>query len=317
MQQKKTVLVFDTPRSRSPLLNQYYEHLARQESPLSIIMDGRLDMPAEEIINDRLDGKPPDYIYWGFRFGTALLKSADYINTRKIRMVVEVGDVPQFVRDKYNQNFEQIHVDYLTARWHPLEGYHMLTKLNDYISRKEWLKNAEIIYVPWGINPAVYEGLDRKHSEKDIAVSHICSFFKKRYAVYEDRFMARDILQSMSGKINVRVGSWWGKEYLDLLSRSKIFIVDGNMDFMVQKYLEASVCGAMLMGTIPSPVRDIFVDKVSMAKITDFSRLDEAITYYLDHLGECERIAKEGRQRVLRYFTLNETTRAIEKILSA
>lgn len=306
---KPTILIIDAERARDPLLIPYYNYLARLGGPLNIIWDRRVNTPIEEIVKDRLGGVVPNYVYWGFSPGTGLTESSDYVKSNDISIIVSVGDVVQFVGDykPISQNFEKLHVKYLILHWRELEGYHLLEKIRAFMNKKKALEGSEIIYVPWGINPEMCKDCGFK---RDIDVSQICTIN------CATRKVTKEVIENMGDRINVRTGDWWGDEYIEILFRSKIFVVDGaNRDFMVQKYIEGPACGAMLLGEIPSTARDIFVDGVSIGEVKDYSTIDKKIMYYLEHDDERVRIAKEGQRRIIQHCTIDKITKDFENTI--
>jgi len=313
--QKPVILIIDKHRARSPLLSQYYNYISRPDGPLNIIIDDRVDVPAETIIKERLGKIKPDYIYWGFTIGTSIMKSYDYINSNNIKIILDIGDIEEFTADSkiVSQNFEKCKISFIIARWKRLDNYHSSYKLNRYIMKKEWLRDVKIIHVPWGINPDTYQ--DRK-LKRDIDASLICTIYRNTH--HRNRRIIKNILCNMDDKINIKIDNIWGDEYINTLFRSKIFIVDGSKrDFMVQKYIEGPACGAMLLGEIPSTAKDIFVDKISIAEVKDYSKIDKQIMYYLEHDNEREKIAKEGRRRIFEVCTLEKVVKGFENAILA
>ena len=309
MQNRPTVLVIDTPRERSPLLTQYYEYLAREEGALDIVMDDGFNTSIEQIVEGRLEGNPPDYVYWGFSNGTALKMSSDYIKSNNIRIIVDVGDVEQFISasEPANQNFVGTDIKFLIARWKQLDGFHSEEKLKSFVRKRKM--NAEIIYTPWGINHNWYEETGLKRA---IDVSFVCTI--SDYDVHKQRRVAKGILEKMSDKIRLKMGNWYYEEYINILFRSKIFVVDGsNRKFATQKYFEGAACGAMLLGEIPPTEKDNFEDGISIVEVNDYSKIDEQIMYYLEHEDERKRIAKEGQRRVFQNCTIDKVTRDFEE----
>lgn len=318
MKDKPTILIIDKHRRRSPLLSQYYDYISRPDGPFNIIRDERVDLPAEKIIQDRLKGSNPDYICWGFNAierivvgGKSAMKSADFINSNHIGTIIDIGDIQQFtLQPNINRNFRDINVKFVTVRWKKLDNYSLSKKLQTFMNKQKWLKNAEIIYIPWSIDPNTYK--DRK-LKRDIDVSLICSIFNQ---YHKKRNIAKRILYNMKDKINVKIGNIWGDEYINTLFRTKIFIVEGTgRDAMVQKYIEGPACGAMLLGEIPSTARHILVDKISMVEVKDYTNIDKYIMHYLIHGDERERIAKEGRRRIFDCCVLDKATKDFENII--
>lgn len=291
-----------------------------------------MSVPVETIAKHEL-GEPPDYVYRGFPTGTALNKSADYIKDNNIKVIVEVGDVFCFVADDSGYtNFGGIDVDYLIAQWRRIEqqyesvigqldgvGYKRYDDLLKAFMQKPNLKYAQkslrhsqIIHVPWGINVEKYT--QTKELERDIDVSLLGRW-------YSDRVLARQAILKMKG-IKTVLASFpipsedtYGRRYIDILHRTKIFVATGIDKFLNAKFLEGPVCGTMLMGDIPFSATDIFQDGISIVEVKDFSKINEKITYYLKHDDERKQIAEEGRRRVLENFTFDKTAKEFETTL--
>ena len=312
MQNRPTVLIIDAPRERSPLLTQYYEYLARPKGMLNIVMDGGLNESVTQLVERKLEGNPPDYVYWGFRIGTALKNSVDYIKSNNISVVVDVGDVEQFISEgePANQNFKNIDIKFLIARWRQLDGFRSEEKLKSFVSKRKM--NAELIYIPWSVNPNRYK---EQGLERDIDVSFVCTV--SDYDVHAQRKVAKQVLQKMKktrDKLCVEMAECYYEKYINILFRSKIFVVDGsNRKFATQKYFEGAACGAMLLGEIPPTEAGNFCDGESIVEVKDYSKIEKQIMYYLEHEDERKRIAKEGKRRIFHNCTLDKVTCAFEE----
>ena len=220
-----------------------------------------------------------------------------------------------------------VEVDYILARWRKTEGYDEEEEpLRRFMEKKKQLRRAEIIYVPWGINPELYKGAPLK---RDIDVSLLGRYYSKRNVARAALFRLREKgVKVVLSKFPIpSVDETYGDKYINLLRRSKIFLVLGGHRhrqlFLTQKYLEGAACGAMLLGDIPYTGRDVFEDGVSIVEVTDeqgrplegYASVDRQIQYYLEHDDERKRIALEGRRRVLETFSLDKVTREFEEVL--
>ena len=285
-------------------------------------------MPIPKMVEVKFGGVPPRFIFRGFPSGEAIKKSADYIRKNSIKIILEVGDM-NFIKDPPYMELSvgDVEVDYLIVRWRKTEGYKNEELIRRFMKKKKQLRRSEIIYVPWGINPEIYEGAPLN---RDIDVSLMGRW-------YSGRIMAREALLRLREKgFKVVLSKFpehsmetYGDKYINLLRRSKIFLTLGSTPArssqadLTQKYLEGAACGAMLLGDIPYTGKDVFEDGVSIVEIKDeqgrslkgYESVDKQIQYYLEHDEERNRIALEGRRRVLETFSLDKVTREFEKVL--
>ena len=346
MSGKPVILLMDFPRCRSPLLDQFYAYISRNNSPFKVVRPSNQDdlhRPVEEVINEHLDGKLPDYIYWGFSTGSGLVKSKDYLlrNRGKVKIVIDPGDYEQFVYEvprSVVSNFEPVWVDFITVRCRKIKGYRTMNLIEEYIPTREWLKDAKIINIPWGLNPELYP---EKNIERDIDVSLVCTA-SGHFGYHDERLKAFDVMEELSNEINIVARTYcgpklvseeilcdsinpdgtlvdmFGDDYLNILYRSKIFVVTGSgRDFMVQKYCEGPACGAMLLGEIPTPARDFFKDGVSIVEVKDFNNLKEVILKTLEDEERIKQIAAEGRKQIMENFSIDKVSQEFEDVILA
>jgi len=280
------------------------------------------------MVEDKFEGVPPHFIFRGFPSGIAIKKSADYIKENGIKIILELGDMNFITHHLYMEgSIGDVEVDYIIVRWRKTEGYENDKMLRQFMEKKKQLRRAEIIYVPWGINPEIYEG---DQLNRDIDVSLMGRW-------YSGRIMAREALLRLREKgFKVFLSKFpknsmetYGDKYINILHRSKIFLTLGSTPSrssqadLTQKYLEGAACGAMLLGDIPYTGKDVFEDGISIVEVTDeqgrplkgYESVDRQIKYYLGHNEERNRIALEGKRRVLKTFSLDKVTKEFEEVL--
>ena len=110
-------------------------------------------------------------------------------------------------------------------------------------------------------------------------------------------------------------------EWLKIYSASKIALVTHYQDpekrFPVYqaspKIFEAMACGAFTVSDKQRDVFSLFKDGEHLIRFDNSGALVEKINYYLDHSGERERIALQGREEVLKNHTYEHR---IKKLLS-
>lgn len=323
---KPSILFIYVPKRDIPLFTQFYEYVSRPDSPLDArVHNKNVGLHISKMVEAKFGGVPPHFIFKGFPGGIAIKKSADYIRKNDIKIILEFGDIAFTSTPAYMElAVGDVEVDYIVVRRRKTEGHKHEKLLRRFMKKKKQLRRTEIIYVPWGINPEIYNGASLN---RDIDVSMLGRWYHKRV-------LARDALLRLREKgFNIvlskfplpSVETFWNK-YLNLLLRSKIFLTIGrklHQVDLVQKYLEGAASGAMLLGDIPYTGKDVFEDGVSIVEITDeqgrplkgYESVDRQIQYYLEHDEERNRIALEGRRRVLETFSLDKVTKEFEKVL--
>jgi len=330
---KPSILFIHAHTPDTPLFTQFYDYVSRPESSLDArIYSNDVNMPIQRMVAAKFGGIPPRFILRGLPLGNAIRISADYISKNGIKIILELGDTHNFVWDNPQSPYLElsvgdVEVDYLIARWRKTEGYTEEEEpLRRFMDKKKQLRRAELIYVPWGINPEIYEGAPLK---RDIDVSLLGRYYHKRNLSREalSRLRERGFKVVLSKFPVPSMDETYGDKYINLLRRSKIFLVLGghrqHQVFLTQKYLEGAASGAMLLGDIPYTGKDVFEDGVSIVEAKDeqdrvyekYTLVDRQIQYYLEHDEERNRIALEGRRRVLETFSLDKVTREFEEVL--
>ncbi len=310
-----TVLVLDKERRRSPLLSLFYDYISRSGSMLNVVREEDFDKPLENIVQHSLKGQLPDYVHfgWGAFEGIndnmrALCKE---ISNSECRLIVDVLDIEAFNgAKKADNNFGDCKVDYFVVHTPDHLNCYSVRSIQTIINNVEWANGAKIICVPWGVDPTIGQS-----SRRDIDVAFICTVNDK-WRFHNNRKKIRKELSNLPDSVKMKVGSWWGEEYRTILCRTKIFVVDASMrKFMVQKYLEGSLFGAMLIGDIPANSSDVFEDGETIIGINDIGELNNKILYYLKDDWSREIIAKEARKRVLSRFSVDQTALEYEQML--
>ncbi len=329
---RPSVLFIFAKTPDTPLFTQFYEYVSRSYSPLDARVYSRnVSMPIPNMVAAKFGGVPPNFIFSGFPLGSAIRRSADYIKEKGIKIILELGDTHNFVWDNPKSPYLElrigdVEVDYLIARWRKTEGYDEEEEpLRRFMEKKKQLRRAEIIHVPWGINPEIYRGAPVK---RDIDVSLLGRYYSKRNVAREAMFRLREKgFKVVLSKFPIPTLETYGDIYINYLRRSKIFLVlgghRGRQMFLTQKFLEGAACGAMLLGDIPYTGKDVFEDGISIVEVTDehgmpqkgYSSVDRQAQYYLEHNEERKRIALEGRRRVLETFSLDKVTKEFEDVL--
>jgi len=268
------------------------------------------------VLEDHFDGEFPSYVHFGWypfeNINKNSIELCEEISKSQSKLIVEVLDVEAFLgADKASNAFKNCNIDYFILHTPDPINCYSVREMNTVIRKNEWAKNAKIICVPWGVDPTV--GISALN--KDIDVSFICNI-NDNWRFHKRRRSIRDVLKSMPVGIRTKIGNWWGGEYCNILSRTKIFVVDASMrEFMVQKYLEAPMYGAMLMGDLPCNSGGLLEHGQTMVEIKDISDLQERIQYYLVNEWDRKTIARNARNRVMNNHTVDQTAQEYVRTL--
>lgn len=108
----------------------------------------------------------------------------------------------------------------------------------------------------------------------------------------------------------------WGKEYVSLLSGSKIamvFLSGRNKDVYTRRCFEIPACGTMMIAPYTKELSTLFVESKEAVFWTSTEDLIDKIKYYLQNDVERDKIGLAGLERV-KNDSHNETGRALEII---
>lgn len=316
MDERPVVLVLDKDRKRSPLLSLFYDQISRIGSPLNVIRVG--DGKNKEALLDFEDSEgSPDYVHLGWsvfeKNNTGTIELCQEIAKLNVKVIIDILDIEAFIGANKADNIfsNSCDVDYFVLHTADPKKCYSIDKIQNIISNKLWAKDTKVIYVPWGVDPTRKTSLKERKND----VAFVCDL-NSGWRFHKNRFKIKEVLESLSGNVKVRIGNWWGLDYENILSHTKILVVDGSMRaFMTQKYLEGPLFGAMLMGDIPINSAGIFEDGKSIVGITDLNEMKDRILYYLINDWEREEIAAEAQERVLSSFTIDQTAKEYERTL--
>lgn len=293
-----SMFLFAEKRIRSPLETQLLQSLCN-ESPFDILW---FDNPKAIPLDIFRQYGCPDIVYMGVGYGNNGLLYALKSSIKKPFVVFEVADYECFTTEKdtdnrFFQSLQGIRLDMIVSK--NINIPQSTNKLHSYIQQVDNFRNASLIFNPWAIDTERYS-----HSKaKDIDVAFISSI-NKGWPFHSQRVKIAQALSNLD--CNCYVGNVYGDQYIDILQRSKIFVVDTSMRHgLSQKYLEGTACGCMLIGDIPHN-QSIFVDKVSMVK-SDIVSLGCKINHYLAHDKERCKVAGKALKQVKKSCSLKDS----------
>jgi len=202
-----------------------------------------------------------------------------------IKIIYDPGDYTVLCGNRRYPEYKDLRVDFLVIRMLETKGHKLIERAFEIMKTRPEFDNTKVIYLPWGVNPVLYPKPDCK---KDIDISIMYTATSSLRDT--DRLMAVESIKGIWGKINgyctthcgpkITPTKWpsgdtFGENYLNVLRRSKLFVVEAGLrgkygvDFPSQKYFEGPMCGAAMIGQIPSPIKKFFKHDESIIEVND------------------------------------------------
>ena len=314
-------------RYRAPLLDQFYNYVQKPDFPINVVLDERRNTGVRQICEERLGlGIAPDYIMIGFGANSSLAKSKTFLRVNNnIKIIYDPGDYTVLCGNIRDLECKDIRVDFLVIRMLETKGHALVERAFNKLKTRPEFDNTKIIYLSWGVNPNLYP---KPNCERDIDISIMYTATSHKRDI--DRRIAVESLDKIWDKINGYCtthcgpkltptkhpsGDTFGVKYLDVLRRSKLFVVEAGLqqqcivDFPSQKYFEGPMCGAAMIGQIPSPLKDYLKHDESIIEVNDYTKLGEVVLDYLKRPEDIKRIAEEGRKVILENFTVDKVVK--------
>lgn len=178
--------------------------------------------------------------------------------------------------------------------------------------------------LPFSVNTDVFVS---NKSERDISVSAVMTTVSRYYTtrgeiVGEVSKMPNSVAIGGEGYHKKRV---YNKEYVDILSRSKIVVNstslrEGNMRLLNPRFFEAAACGALLL-TEPADDMELagFESGENCETFEHINEMKGKAAWYMLHPKERRRVAKNGQRLVRKNHSckirVGQLTDMIERIM--
>jgi hypothetical protein len=285
----------------SPLATLFYEYLAREDGAFEVVFETNPIASIKEIVEKKLGGVKPAYVLYGYTYHYGILIDHEYMKDNGIKFIYTIGDVECTISNRLAvEILERMKVDYLLNN--------LESNMNEFTEDFSKIKDVPVLYVPWAIDEKHYPD---KGLERDIDVSFVCSF-NDGVSYHESRNKIFSILFNLSkSDLNIKLGQFFGDKYIDILNRSKIFVVEPSMrGAMVQKYMEGAACGAMLMGESPKNSGGVFENDVTIVPFDVYN-----VFKYIKDEDKRKEIAKECQRRVLETYHISKVAKRFEDAL--
>jgi hypothetical protein len=122
----------------------------------------------------------------------------------------------------------------------------------------EKLKNfwkGKLYLLPWYINPERI-----KPQEKNIDVAFVCTINIISRLGADRKKLSKEILKYCEiNKLSYKIGEFWGKDYIDIITSSKAMVIDGSRYCLTQKYIEAAISKCLIIGEKPTSPPNNFI----------------------------------------------------------
>lgn len=276
----RSIVIVDEPHRRDPMQYELYEYLER----------------STRIRFRHFEGGPVptcDALFLGLNYAGYLKQLMPAM--AKLPVILDNNDIECFVEDPVVRRlFVSGSVRLLFTKYYPSPRL-------DAFAASVGFPRSRICLIPWACDSRIYEG----GGARDLDVCYPVTI-DPTWKYHRHRATIAAIVRSIP---NSYVGNVYGSDYLRVLQRSRIFVVDGSdRHAMTQKYIQGAMCGCLLVGdvpTIPDIAAGCFIDGKTMVSTNDDWRtLDGRIRYFLEHSGDREEMAAVCRSLVTRAFNL-------------
>jgi len=169
------------------------------------------------------------------------------------------------------------------------------TVLNGLIEHNICDKN---FLLPFSVDSRIYKPLKLKK------VIDVMAVFSSSAKAYPNRQKIQRIVQRMRGVKSV-TRRILHSNHVNIINQSKIIITSNNLwQSLSMRYTEVLACQSFLLADKPEDFERFgFVDGNHLVIYNDLNDMVDKIKYYLSHNREREKIAKSGRNFVLKYHT--------------
>ena len=181
--------------------------------------------PIEDIMCDNYD-----LLYLGIYHQSLDLDLSQLLFYNKKPVIIDQADNEEWVeRNKIKMG---VNIKYVLSRYLP----------NDALETYCHEHGFPYALLPWYVNP------ERFYTNKDKLYDIV--FVGSLYGARNDLSKHLHGYSKVAGK-SILSGEFWGDEYKDILSRSYMAYMECGRKCLTQKYIEATLCGCILVGDKP------------------------------------------------------------------
>jgi spore maturation protein CgeB len=192
-------------------------------------------------------------------------------------------------------------------------------------------------YLPMAANPEIHKPVALSLEEKDIYgsdISHMGAGYHNRRTFlkslldydfkiwgndWDDAALISKVIQNDGERVSTN-------EIVKIFNSTKINInlhsstytdgVNPHGDFVNPRTFEVAACSAFQIVDERSLLNDLFVPGKEIVTFKDLTSCRQVIDYYLEHPEEADKIAKNGRERVLKEHTYKHRMQEAIEIIS-
>lgn len=232
-----------------------------------------------------------DYLYLGIYHPWSGLSKED------LETIIKLNKKPIIIDQVDNENFiyrVDSKIDYgdncvLLSRYLPnqlLENF--------------W--KGKLSLLPWYINPDRFIP-----QEKTIDIAFVCMINVANRIGADRKKISENILKySENNNLSHKIGEYWGKDYVNILTRSKAKIIDGSRYCLTQKYIESALSKCIIVGEKPtSPANDFITISLKDLDLNNYNKykkiLEHNRQYALDNFANKDIFIKKFERVIDRF----------------
>lgn len=181
--------------------------------------------PMEDIMTDNYD-----LLYLGIYHQSLDLDLSQLLHYNRKPVIIDQADNEEWV--ERNKIRMRPNIKWVLSRYLPNNALETYCLQNGF----------PLAQLPWYVNP------DRFYTNRD--KSHDIVFIGSMYGARNELSQNMQGYSRVAGK-SILAGEFWGEDYKDILSRSYMAYMECGRKCLTQKYIEATLCGCVLVGDKP------------------------------------------------------------------
>jgi len=199
-----------------------------------------------------------DYFYFGIYHPWAGLEKSE------LELIVKLNTKPIIIDQVDNENF----IYRVNTKMDYGENCILLSRyLPNKLLENFWKGKLELF--PWYINPDRFIP-----QEKTNDIAFVCMINVNNRIGADRNKISKEILKySEDNNLKYKIGEYWGKEYRNILTSSKVKVIDGSRFCLTQKYIESALSKCIIVGEKPiSPPNDFITIKIEDLDLGDYNK---------------------------------------------
>lgn len=224
-----------------------------------------------------------DYLYLGIYHPWADLEKSD------LELIISLNKKPIIIDQVDNENFiyrVDTKIDYgdnciLLSRYLPNK-----------LLEKFW--KGKLSLLPWYINPDRFIPQEKTNDIAFVCMMNVAN----RIGANRNKIGENILKYSEENNFKYKIGEYWGKTYRDILTSSKVKVIDGSRYCLTQKYIESALSNCIIVGEKPtSPANDFITIELKDLNLNNYEKyeklLDHNRKYALDNFANKDIFIKK------------------------